>query len=84
MFPPAIVNPTDSARIAILENQVIALRTELLALKDLITAAQKFDRATGQEECESEEKIAKLKNICDVAGIDLSDIVIFPKSKVMS
>ena|SRR5258708_4876608 len=81
---PGIVGPQvyfdqTPVRLASIESQLITLRNELLELKKLIQAAQAYDRATGQEECESEEKIDKLRKICDVAGIDLSDILITKK-----
>jgi hypothetical protein len=76
--------PPSVADIAHLQQQITALKAELEALKPLIEAAQKYDRATGQEECESEEKIAKLRKLCEVVGLDLSDILVIPKSRVMN
>lgn len=51
------------------------LRNELEAMKKLLRAAEKFDSATGQPECESDEKVAFLKKLADLLDIDLSDVL---------
>lgn len=50
-----------------------ALRAEVRELKELLLAAKKFDAATGQRDCEQAEKIAMLKSIAKIVGVDLSD-----------
>ena len=51
------------------------LRNELEEMKTLLKAVEKFDRATGQPDCESEEKVAYLKKLAELLGVDLSDIL---------
>jgi hypothetical protein len=51
-----------------------ALRAELEELRILLLAAKQFDAATNQPDCENEEKIALLKRMAEMVGVDLSDV----------
>ena len=51
-----------------------ALRKEVLELKELLTAAKKFDDATGQPECENEAKLQLLRDVAKAVGVDINDI----------
>lgn len=55
-------------------------KEELEALRDLLKAAQKYDDATGQPDCESDDKIAQLKStlIRYLAELDDSENEIDP------
>lgn len=48
-----------------------ALKREVKELKELLKAAKKFDAATGQPDCEMEEKVALLKQIAKLVGVEL-------------
>lgn len=50
------------------------LRNDVNELKELLKAAKKFDDATGQPDCEMEEKVAVIKAIAEMVGVDLSEI----------
>lgn len=56
-----------------------ALKREIEELKKLLLAAKKYDEATGQKDCEKEEKIAFLKRLAEMVGVDLSEV--FPGVK---
>lgn len=58
----------------ITQEQFEALRKEVAELKVLLLAAKKFDDATGQHDCEQEEKVALIKNIAKMVGVDMKDI----------
>lgn len=51
-----------------------ALRREVQELKKLLKAAKKFDQATGQPDCEMEQKVKLIKAIAKLVGVDLGDI----------
>ena len=51
------------------------LRGELEALKKLIPAVQEFDTATGQEDCEHEDKVAWVLKLADMLGVDFDDVL---------
>jgi len=55
------------------------LKAEVAALKDMLKAAKIYDEKTGQPDCESEDKMAKLRDICKLVGVDL-DSIIKPKA----
>jgi hypothetical protein len=51
-----------------------ALKKEMQELKELLKAAKRYDEKTGQPDCEQEDKIALLKRLAEVVGVDLSDV----------
>ena len=51
-----------------------ALRREVEELKKLLVAAKNFDEATGQKDCEMEEKIKFIRQVADAVGVDLSEV----------
>jgi hypothetical protein len=51
-----------------------ALRKEVQELKILLLAAKRFDEATGQADCEMEEKVELIKNIAELVGVDLDEV----------
>ena len=57
-----------------------ALRRELESLKVLLTAAKRYDEETGQRDCEDPEKVALVKRLAELVGVDLSDV--FPDATV--
>lgn len=52
-----------------------ALKKEVQELKELIKAAQKFDEATNQPHCEHEDKVALIKKIAELVGVDMTDVL---------
>lgn len=50
------------------------LKKEVEELKKLLEAAIKYDEATEQAHCETEDKVALLKNVAEALGIDLSEV----------
>lgn len=51
-----------------------ALKKEVEELKKLLISAKQFDEATGQKDCEMEEKIKFIKQVADSVGVDLSEV----------
>ncbi len=50
------------------------LKREMEALKKLLQEAKKFDEATGQPDCEMEQKVKFIKQIAEALGVDMSGI----------
>lgn len=50
------------------------LKAEIEALKELIKAAKKYDEATGQPDCEMDEKVAMIKSLAKALGVDMEDV----------
>ena len=51
------------------------LKRHLIELKELIVAAKKYDEATGQPECEVDEKVDFLFEVADRLGVDMDDVL---------
>jgi hypothetical protein len=51
--------------------QVKAVKEWLLKIDKILIAARDFDEATGQPDCETDEKMAKLKELADAFGVDM-------------
>lgn len=51
-----------------------ALKQEMQELRLLLLAAKRFDEATGQADCEQEEKIALIRQFAKLVGVDFSDV----------
>lgn len=51
-----------------------ALKRDLEELKKVLVAAKKYDDATGQPECEQEEKVALLKRLAKLTGVDIDEV----------
>lgn len=51
-----------------------ALRCEVEELKALLLAAKAFDEATGQPDCEMDEKVELIKRVAEAVGVDLEDL----------
>ncbi len=50
------------------------LKKEVENLKRLLINAKEIDEVTGQKDCEKEEKVAMIKKIAELVGVDLSEI----------
>lgn len=50
------------------------LKREVAALKELLLAAKKYDEATGQPDCEMDEKVAFIKKLGEMLGIDMTEV----------
>lgn len=51
-----------------------ALRKEVEELKILVLAAKRFDESTDQPDCEMDEKIALLRQIAEMVGVDVDEV----------
>lgn len=52
-----------------------ALKKEVEELKILLAAARRFDDNTGQPDCEQEEKVAFMKRLGEMLGVDMSEVL---------
>jgi hypothetical protein len=51
-----------------------ALKREVEQMKKLLKMAKKIDKATEQPNCEMESKVAMLKRLAQLVGVDLKDV----------
>lgn len=64
----------NSAGLGVSVEEFNQLKKEVEELKKLLQAAIKFDKETNQPHCEQEEKIAMIKKIAELVGVDLNDV----------
>jgi len=50
------------------------LKKEVMEMKELLKRAKVYDEATGQKNCEMEDKMAVLKKVADLVGISLDEV----------
>lgn len=67
-------DPLAHAEIQALKVELASLKKEMKELKKLLKAAKKFDEATDQPHCEVDEKVALIKKMADLVGVDLKDV----------
>lgn len=72
---PVVHPTTDSTSInvavGVSRAEFDALKKEVEELKKLLKAAKEFDTATGQPDCEIEEKTEFLRKLAEFLGVDL-------------
>lgn len=51
------------------------LRRMVEELKRLLIAANKYDEAMGEPHCEHEDKVALIKKIAEMVGVDLKGVI---------
>jgi hypothetical protein len=51
-----------------------ALKKEMEELKKLLLAAKAYDKATGQPDCEMDDKVKLIKAVAKAVGVDLGDV----------
>jgi hypothetical protein len=57
-----------------------ALKREVEFMKGLLIRAKIYDEETNQRDCETEEKMALVRRIAELVGVDLNDILGKPKA----
>lgn len=51
-----------------------ALRKEVQELKKLLLAAKAYDEATGQPDCEMDEKVELIRRVAELVGVDVDEV----------
>jgi len=56
------------------KEDIAEIKKQIEELKILLKAAIKYDEMTNQPHCENEDKIALIKKVADMVGVDLKDL----------
>lgn len=72
---PAPVMPIPVSIPGVSKDEFDRLKREVEELRKLLAVAKEFDKATGQPDCEMDEKIALLKRVAEYVGVDLGDVL---------
>lgn len=51
-----------------------ALKKEMEELKKLLLAAKRYDEATGQPDCEMEDKVELITKLAKLVGVDMQEV----------
>ena len=70
-FPGTGISPTVTG---VSRQEFDALKRDVEELKALLVAAKRYDEATGQRDCETDEKVALIKRVAEMVGVDLGDV----------
>jgi hypothetical protein len=65
---PAGVKPFNS------QEEIAKLRKEMEELKLLLLAAKRYDEQMGEPDCEMDDKVALIKKIAKLVGVDMRDV----------
>lgn len=60
---------------AVSRDEFDALRKDVEEMKELLKRAKDYDERTGQPDCEIEDKMAMLRRLADLLGVDLSSVI---------
>lgn len=69
-FPP---NP--GLGMVVTREEFEALRKDVLEMKELMKKAIDYDRRNNEPACAASEKVALLKRIAELVGVDMQDII---------
>lgn len=50
------------------------LKKDFEAFKKLLLAAKEYDEVTGQPDCEMEDKVAMVRKVAEMLGVDVDDV----------
>lgn len=73
-LPPVAPAPVTIITTGVDQEEFDRLKQEVEELKKLLAAAKEFDAATGQRDCEMDEKVALIKRVAEYVGVDLQDV----------
>jgi len=66
--------PTVTVTSGVSQYEFDKLKKEVEELRKLLLAAKEYDEATGQPDCEVDEKVALIRRIAEFVGVDMSDV----------
>jgi hypothetical protein len=70
IMPSVIFTPAPVSR-----EEFDILKREVEMMKDLLQRAKAYDEKNNEPDCEVEEKVALLKAVAKMVGVDLSDVL---------
>ena len=56
------------------QEEIAKLRKEMEELKLLLLAAKRYDEKMGEPDCEMDDKVALIKKIAKLVGVDMGDV----------
>ena len=75
---PTFFTPEPTMPAHVSRTEFEALKRDVEDMKKLLLRAKEYDEKNNEPHCEMEEKVALLKQIAKLVGVDLSDV--FPQA----
>ncbi len=69
-YVPTFHDPTEY----VTKEEFDKLKREFEAFKKLLLAAKEYDEDTNQPNCEMEEKVAMVRKVADILGVNVDDV----------
>lgn len=66
--------PNDILEPKVSKKEFDALKKEMEELKKLLLAAKKYDEAMNEPNCEMDDKVALIKKVAKVVGVDMNEV----------
>lgn len=73
--PSALGQPAGGLAPVITRQEFDDLKRDVLEMKELLKRAKEYDERTGQTDCEQDEKLAVLRKVAELVGVDLKDVL---------
>lgn len=73
--PPSTTTTVYTVTPEVSKEEFDALKREVEALKELLKAAKIYDEATGQPDCEMDEKVELIRRVAELVGVDMDEIL---------
>ena len=69
---PWVTPSIESVPPEVTKEDIAEIRRELAELRDLIKAGQRYDEATGQPDCELEEKTELIRRLAELLDVEIN------------
>lgn len=71
---PQIQPVIEKISIGVSREEFDALKREIESLKELLLAAKKYDKETGQPDCEQDKKVEIIKKVAEALGVNMDEV----------
>lgn len=68
-YVPIVQEPQYATR-----EEIEALRQEVKEMMELLKKALKYDKDNGEPDCQMDEKVATLKKVAEIVGVDIEEV----------
>lgn len=75
VYPPQVQGTTYVLNSPVTRAEFDKLKAEVEEMKELLRAAKRIDEITNQPDCENADKLAVLRKVAELVGVDLTDVI---------
>ncbi len=74
IYPTLPASPIEF-QVGVSQKEFQDLKREVEEMRELLKAAKRIDEITGQADCEQADKVALLRRVAEMVGVDLADVL---------